>query len=103
MPTDAQYNGYLSLMRIAQKKLRNTTQNCIPPSSLHEVSVYRHRDSFGGLVVTMEESSLEYQALFSPVEHTLHLTGQGDATKRLLHIEVCPLMLLIAIISCISK
>ena len=94
MPTDAQYNGYLSLMRIAQKKLRNMTQNCIPPSILHEVSVYRHKDSFTGVVVTMEESSLEYQALFTPIEHSLHLAGQDDATKRLLHIEVCPLMLL---------
>ena len=89
MPTDAQYNGYLSLMRIAHQKLRNMTQNCMPPSTLQEVSVHKHKDSFVGLVVTMEESSSVYEALFIPVEHSLHLAGQDDATKRLIHIEVC--------------
>ena len=89
MPTDAQYNGYLSLMRIAQHKLRNTTQDCIPPSTLQEVSVYRRKDTFVGLVITMEESSSVYEALFTPLEHSLHLAGQDEATKRLIHIEVC--------------
>lgn len=88
MPTDAQYTAYSSFMRIAHQRLRNITQNCIPPSSLHEASVYQHKDSFVGLVVTMEGASLMYEALFTPIDHSIHLAGQDDATKRLIHIEV---------------
>lgn len=97
-PTDAQYTAYLSFTRIAHQRLRNITQNCVPPSTLQEVSVYRHKDSFVGLVVTMEESSSTYEALFTPIEHSLHLAGQDDATKRLIHIEVSVLFNLIVII-----
>lgn len=88
MPTDAQYTGYLSFTRIVHQRLRNITK-CVPPSTLQEISVYRHKDAFVGLVVTMEESSSTYEALFTPIEHSLHLAGQDEATKRLIHIEVC--------------
>lgn len=90
MPTDAQYTAYMSFMRIVHQKLRNITEKCAPPSTLQEASVYRHKDAFVGMVITMEESSSVYEALFTPIEHTLHLAGQDEATKRLLHIEVCP-------------
>jgi len=89
MPTDAQYTAYLSFTRIAHQRLRNITQNCVPPSTLQEVSVYRHKDSFVGLVITMKEATSVYEALFTTIDHSLHLAGQDEATKRLIHIEVC--------------
>ena len=88
MPTDAQYTAYMSLHRIATKRLSNMTTGCTPPSSLQEVSVYQQADTFSGLVVTMTEATSVYEAFFTPIDHVIHLGGHDEATKRLIHIQV---------------
>lgn len=88
MPTDAQYTAYTSLYRIFTKRLNNLTSDCTPPSNLQEVSVYQLADTFNGLVITMAEATSVYEAFFTPIDHVIHLGGQDEATKRLIHIQV---------------
>jgi len=90
MPTDAQYTAYMSLHRIAVKRFSNIS--CVPPSNLNEVSVYQHGDTFSGLVVTMGEATSVYEAFFTSIDHVIHVGGQDEATKRLIHIQVVRLV-----------
>ena len=60
-----------------------------------DVSVYRQKDSFSGLLVTLKDalsSSLnppEFQIYFSPVSGFKRFESEGDFTKRILGLEVC--------------